>query len=126
MLSLVIKVVVNTDALKPRKVKGAPKPSHSAGSRRSVTNGSGAGSLDTDTALDEGEALLAAVKAIVLDMDPNKRRALQRLLQTADSGAPMNAYACVCVHAFPREHKRYALVCNFLFARLFVFSPVHV
>ena len=41
MLSLLIKLCVNTDVLKPRKVKGAPKPSHSAGSRRSVVASAG-------------------------------------------------------------------------------------
>ncbi len=36
MLSLLIKLCVNTDILKPRKVKGAPKPASATSSRRSV------------------------------------------------------------------------------------------
>ncbi len=48
---------------------------------------------DVDAALDEGEDLLQSIRAIVMAMEPAKRKSVQRLLQATDPGAPMNAYA---------------------------------
>jgi hypothetical protein len=120
VLSLIVKLCVNMDVLKPRKVKGAPKQTASGAHRRSglcdegtllqvllspfngrlfyspvcSSSASGVGERadEKETTLSEGEDILASIKAIVLGYDKlsDKRKTLQRLLTVSDPGAPMS------------------------------------
>ena len=53
--------------------------------------------------LEEGAEVHAAVLALVLSLEPAKRKALQRLLLTVDNGAPMAVCVlCLMLLSFPR------------------------